>query len=476
MVPIKRVSLLPHRLALLPHRLAGGCGCLLAAALALAPRAAHGDGAFPDSQSILVPATRPDEITLVTNFGLVASSDGGRSWLWSCEQTANNLGFLYQYGPPPRSRLYALANEKLIRSDDKACGWQTATGMIDGKGLTDFFPDPGNPDRVLAVGFDYTTFDYSIYASSDGGVTFATAIYDSGVRNEIDGVEIARSDPHTIYATTSLLATGAPTLAHSNDDGAHWQSLDLLATLGAGTARIIAVDPTDAQRVLLLFKGTSQQKLALTRDGGKTVTVVTDPGAGTFFTSYARTAAGTILIGGVNLSTDPVLYRSHDGGGTFTLATQTQPHVRGLAARGNDVYAAADNFGDGYALGVSSDEGASWRAVMSYDQINAIAACLKSACQTVCAQEVTLDLWPASVCTADPPAAVDGGTDAPAAATGGHDGGSDGPGTVSGAGGAGGSGHPASGGGGCSIAPGPAAGAAWLVLAAGWCAARRRRR
>jgi hypothetical protein len=463
----------------LPHRLAGGGGCLLAAALALglAPRAAHADGAFPDSQSILVPAARPDEITLVTNFGVVSSSDGGRSWIWSCEQTANSLGFLYQYGPPPRSRLYALAGEKLIRSDDRACGWQAATGMVDGKGLTDFFPDPGNPDRVLAVGFDYTTFDYAIYASGDGGATFATLLYDSGVRNEIHGVEIARSDPHTIYATTSLLATGAPALAHSSDDGANWQSMDLLAALGAGTARIIAVDPSDAQRVLLLFKGTSQQKLALTRDGGGTVSVALDPGAGTSFTSYARTAAGTILIGGVDLSTNPILYRSRDGGVTFTLVAQPQPHVRGLAARGNDVYAATDNFSDGYALGVSADEGASWRAVMSYDQVNAIAPCLKGACQMVCEQEVTLDLWPTAVCSAAPPAAAgDGGTDAPAAATGGHDGGTDAPGaTDGGSGGAGGADRTTSHGGGCAVAPGAAVGGAWLVLAA-LLAARRRRR
>jgi MYXO-CTERM domain-containing protein len=443
---------------------------LLAAALALtlAPRAARANGAFPDSQGILVPAARPDEITLVTNFGLVVSSDGGRSWLWSCEQTANSLGYLYQYGPPPRNRLYALANEKLIRSDDNACGWQAATGMVSGKGLTDFFPDPSNPDRVLAVGFDNTTFDYAVYGSHDGGLTFDVMLYDSGVRNEIDGIEIARSDPHTMYATTQLLATGAPALAHSNDDGAHWQSVDLLATLGAGSVRIVAVDPGDAQRVLLLFKGTSQQKLALTRDGGKTVTVSLDPGANNFFTSYARTAAGTILIGGADVATNPVLYRSHDGGVTFTLAAQAQPHVRGLSARGNDVYAATDNFSDGYALGVSSDEGASWRSVMSYDRVSAIVACLKDACQMVCDQEVVLDLWPASVCSADAPApAADGGTDAR---------GADGPVDAGGGGGAGGSGRPPSHGGGCAVAPGaPVSGAAWAILAA-LLAARRRRR
>jgi hypothetical protein len=449
-----------------------------ALALALAPRAARANGAFPASEGILVPAARPGEITLVTNFGLVTSSDGGRSWLWSCEQTANSLGYLYQYGPAPRNRLYALANQTLIRSDDNACGWQAATGVVLGKGLTDFFPDPGNPDRVLAAGFDYTTFNYAVYASHDGGATFDVALYDSGVRNAIDGIEIARSDPHTIYATTSLVATGAPALARSNDDGAHWQSVDLLATLGAGTLRIIAVDLDDAQRVLLLWKGTSQEKLALTRDGGQTVAVSLDPGANNHFTSYARTAAGTILIGGQDAAMNPLLHRSYDGGVTFSLAALPQPHLGGLAARGNDVYAATDNFADGYALGVSTDEGASWQALMSYDRVSAIVACLKDACQTICDQEVMLRLWPAAVCSADPAAAPgDGGSDA---ATGGSDGGTDARGTAggggAGGGGAGGSGHPATRGGGCAIVPQrSAAGVAWAVLA-GLLLARRRRR
>src|SRR5438034_182083 len=45
--------------------------------LALGPRFARADGAFPDSQIILTPADRPREIILVTNFGLIQSEDGG---------------------------------------------------------------------------------------------------------------------------------------------------------------------------------------------------------------------------------------------------------------------------------------------------------------------------------------------------------------------------------------------------------------
>src|SRR5262245_46799821 len=57
--------------------------------IAAAPLVARANGAFPDSENILTPADRPQDILLVTNFGLVSSSDGGQTWLWSCEQDGN---------------------------------------------------------------------------------------------------------------------------------------------------------------------------------------------------------------------------------------------------------------------------------------------------------------------------------------------------------------------------------------------------
>ena len=63
--------------------------------------AARADGAFPAGEAVLVPADNPQEIFLVTNFGVVLSEDGGATWSWSCEQDANALGTFYQLGPAP---------------------------------------------------------------------------------------------------------------------------------------------------------------------------------------------------------------------------------------------------------------------------------------------------------------------------------------------------------------------------------------
>ena len=110
-----------------PTRVAIGIG-ILAAAFTLLPARARADGALPNSQNILTPADRPQEILLVTNFGLVMTEDGGKTWTWSCEQTANAYGYQYQLSLSPRHRVFALANKALVYSDDNTCGWSVAGG------------------------------------------------------------------------------------------------------------------------------------------------------------------------------------------------------------------------------------------------------------------------------------------------------------------------------------------------------------
>src|SRR5262245_66657854 len=103
---------------------------LLACALALGARRALADGAFPDAQSILAPANRPHQILLATNFGLVRSDDDGQTWTWSCEQSGNSFGMFYQLGSPPADRLYTVSVRRVTFSDDVACTWQVAGGLM----------------------------------------------------------------------------------------------------------------------------------------------------------------------------------------------------------------------------------------------------------------------------------------------------------------------------------------------------------
>lgn len=371
----------------------------LAALSALLARPARADGAFPDGQSIIVPADRPAEIVLATNFGVLTSEDAGATWIWSCEQPANSYGRLYQMGPAPGHRLYAIANSELVFSDDDACGWQVAGGALGSELCEDAFVDPTDGTRVLAAGLVSGSAGavYTVFESTDGGATFGRTLYTGVPGDLVTGLEIAASDPTTIDLAL-YKGAAAPTLARSTDGGATWQLADLTASLGAGQVRIVAIDPVDADRVWLRWLGPTGDALALATDGGATVTVPLsfDNGA---LVAFARTATGTLLAAGT-VAGAPALFRSIDNGATFT-PLDAPPHILALAERAGTVYAAVDTAYEPFAEATSTDEGTTWQPGLAFVDVAAIAPCLKDVCQTDCAARAQQKQWPASVCVAE---------------------------------------------------------------------------
>jgi MYXO-CTERM domain-containing protein len=361
---------------------------------------------------------------LVTNFGLIITEDGGANWAWSCERDVNAFGAFYQQSAS-RQRLFAVANDALIFSDDFTCGWATGGGLLSGQVVLDAFVDRTVPDRVLALGSHCCEGDQPVYAafeSLDAGGTFERALYQAAPGTIITGVESATSDPGTIYLT---LASGAgaaqvPLLARSTDGGSTFVEADLSAALGPGSVRLVAVDPEDASRVWLLHTDATSQELALTRDGGATAAIVLAPAG--VMKSVLRTSTGSILVA-VDQSGQPALFRSQDRGETFQ-AVFNPPHLRALAERAGVVYAATDDVLDQHAIAVSSDDGTTWRGILRYADTRGIVGCLKEACQATCANEAALGLWPAAMCNAAAPAFrvdTDGGGDAEGAPDAGDD-------------------------------------------------------
>jgi hypothetical protein len=373
---------------------------VLLALMAFAARMARADGAFPDAQTILLPADRPDEILLATNFGLLASQDAGATWIWSCEQPVNSYGRLYQMGPPPSRRLYAVAGGKLVFSDDGACGWQVAGGALAAQLCEDAFVDPTDGTRVLAAGLASGAAGavYNVLESTDGGATFARTLYTGAPGDLVTGLEIAASDPMTIDLALSKGAAAAPTLARSIDGGATWQLADLTTALGDGQVRIVAIDPVDDDRVWLRVLGAAGDALALATHGGATVAVPLSFDSGAL-TAFTRTASGTLLVAGT-VAGAAALFRSTDGGETFA-AVPAPPHILALAERAGTVYAATDTTYEPFAEALSTDEGATWQPGLAFTNVAAIAPCLKGICQTDCAARAQQKQWPAAVCVAE---------------------------------------------------------------------------
>jgi len=265
---------------------------------------------------------------------------------------------------------------------------------------------------AAAAPADAGTGAASVYVSKDGGATFAAIpLYTAPAGAAIVGIEIARGNPQVIYLTTYTVGASGynPVLVRSIDGGGTWMPVDLLAPLGAAIVRILAVDPADANVVYLRTTGATGETLAVTRDGGTTFATPLTIASGTV-SAFARLASGTVLVGAlINLAgggggTMGAGYRSTDGAVTFqpwTLAPQ--PHLVGLGERvvGGEatLYLSGKNYSDGWALAVSTDEGATVTPLMRYDQVAGIRPCVQQLCLATCNYEEMQAIWDPSVCS-----------------------------------------------------------------------------
>lgn len=372
------------------------------------------DGSFPDPLQVLLPPARPDQIILVTNFGLIFSEDAGKSWQFSCEQSLTAYAGPYLLGPPPSSRIYAVASGSgLIHSDDDSCSWQAARGS-----LTNVLPyalavDGSDSERVYVIGVprDDLHGRESIYASDDGGLTFGAPIFTAPERSALLTVVVAPSRPSTLYATLFTAPENHPTLLRSDDWGDSWETVaDLVDSLGANPFELLAIDADDPNKLFARVLGASTEALAISEDGGMSFVQRAEiPGK---LRAFLKLASGTMLVGGT-AGTDAVAFRSNDGGLSFE-AWPEAPRVHALAERNGRLYIAADNFLDGYAIAESDDEGLSVRPLTGFKEVSAVKSCVTQICAESCAYYADIELWPKMVCggEVDPegPGAADGGS------------------------------------------------------------------
>lgn len=341
---------------------------LVAALLPASATPALADGAFPDSNQLAAPsATR--RLLLSTTFGLVVSDDDGATWSWICEDAIGPNVLQYQAGAAPDVVLYAIdADEQLSVSLDGGRSWgKRATGLLATGFVSDLFADPTDPARAVAIFVPRATGTPApppqLVETTDRGETFHV-LYTAAAGTRLESVEIAKSAPKTIYAiTTTRDGNGwLPALVRTSD-GTTWDTLPLDAVIGRTVARIASVDPVDDTVLYLRVLNYQPGKdgLAVVRRRGEAVTVplVLD---GLMSTLLAR-ADGTLWAGGAKAGA----FVSSDGD-TF-LPWAGAPHLRALAERDGALYAAADNFKDGFSVGVSHDGGATWTKLLRFSEL-----------------------------------------------------------------------------------------------------------
>ncbi|MEO8177241.1 MAG: hypothetical protein ABI895_00270 [Deltaproteobacteria bacterium] len=381
-----------------PWRLA--LSLLLSLSALLGPTLARAHGGVPEPRQILVPSDRPERIILVTNFGLIFSEDAGESWSFSCEQSLSAYAGPYLLGARPSNRIFTMTSGAgLIYSDDGSCSWKAAGGS-----LTDVLPfaftvDPSNSKRAYVIGVprqDLRAGD-SIHISDDGGLTFGEPVFTAPERSALLTVLVAPSEPSTLFASMFSTPGNHPILLRSLDSGEHWEWFaDLVDSLGTNPFELLAIDPFDATRIYVRILGPFAETLAISEDGGLTfVQSVSIPGK---LNAFLKLASGTILVGGM-AGTDALGYRSRDPSQGFEPWREV-PHIHALAERNGKLYAATDNFADGYAIAESDDEGAHFRPLTGFEQVRSVKSCVVDLCAESCVYHAGIGLWPETACAA----------------------------------------------------------------------------
>lgn len=330
--------------------------------------AARANGAFPDEFSIHFAPNAPHRIYIGANFGMLVSEDDGATWRYACEPwivsgSNDALAFasvsLYQIAADGALLAASPQASNFTRSVDVACTWPSSTGAVSNQNVANFFPDPNDVSFVLAAVVS-TTGSY-IVASHDGGKTFdAPHLYDTS--DLLTGIEIARSKRGVAYATSFLRGSGT-FLASSDRFATAPTSMPL--QLDTGTEpRILAVDPTDEKKVYLRIVGAVSDSIRMTTDGGQTFQTILPPVTGQL-SSFLRASDGTLYAG----TRSGKLYTRGPDASDFT--DRDAPHLRCLGQRpaSTRIYACADMVVDGYSLGKSDDNGATFQPVMSFTQL-----------------------------------------------------------------------------------------------------------
>lgn len=361
-----------------PFALAGG---LLAAVTLLAPRAGA-NGRFPTAQQLAPSPTDPSFVALMATFGVVLSKDTGKSWDWVCEAAVG-----YESSENPTLGVTANNNvliatfEGLGLTTDRGCTWTIGVG-----GLTDLAVDlvvePSDRHSALVLTSGYvgqgdagSTYNTRVWATHDDGATFTQVgqSLDPSIISET--IDVAPSDATRVYVSGTRRIAGVANgvLLRSSDGGQTFTETDFpLVTGDAGLIDrapfIAAVDPKNPDRVYVRVDNIDGTRLLVSDDGLVTTRQVWQ--AKGQITGFALSADGAKVYAG---GPQDGLYVTTSTALSFT--TQKWPgQVECLAIDGNRLLGCSNEV-SGFAVGASTDDGATWTPLLHLNCVRGPLAC-----------------------------------------------------------------------------------------------------
>ncbi len=350
---------------------------------------AHAHGRFPATNGITFHPSDERIVVVRTTFGALVSRDSGANWGWVC-RGALDIGL----SEDPALALLgdgtwvAATFAGLARGTESGCEWNPVGGDLGAEIVIDVASDPADPAHTFAVTSSGQTENF-VYRSSDLGVSWES----TGGPNErvlFETLNVAPSDPSVLYLSGVIPASeNEPRRAfvyRSSDGGANWSRMPFLLREDERNVILLGVHPVNSDKLVARVEPSAgtrvEDRLVLSEDGGVSFDdVAVSSGIRAFTWSPDGERA---YYGGVG---DLGLWRSDDRGNTFTQI-QDEWEVRCLATRGEELWACADSFLDDFAVGRSTDAGATFEPMMAFTNIGGVLECgARSTVAEVCPAE-----------------------------------------------------------------------------------------
>jgi len=335
-----------------------------------------------DYQNVWINPNNPSTLILVSDQGAVVTVNGGATWSsWYNQPTAQ----LYHVGVTADFPYRVCSGQQesgsvciSSRGNDGTIGYREwrPVGVIEYGYVA---PDPRNPDILYGAGRNQV----SRYQWSTGQVQDVTPIPIRGAYrvDRTQPIMFSPLRPNVLYYASNVLfesSNGGQTWQAISPDLAHPRpgvppSVGALAANNPAAADqrgvIYALAPS-FKSATTLWAGTDDGKLWITRDGGKHWTDIT-PAQVTPWSKITQLEAShfddtTAYASVSRFRVDdlaPYIYKTHDGGKTWTLITGGLPPgpvdaVREDPVRKGLLYAGTEN-----AVWVSFDDGAAWQSL-----------------------------------------------------------------------------------------------------------------
>ncbi len=310
-----------------------------------------------------------------STFGVLLSSDGGKSWTWLCEQA---LGFSGTWDPPIAAtrdgRLWAgLADGLRVTKD--GCDVREIP-ELKGELVADLSTD-ARGDRVIAV---TSTPDKPahVWRTAAGGSGKWEKLGKGVTGFVFDTLDAAPSRPMRVYLTAIPAGPGPRAHVFRSDDGGATLIEAKVAQKDAGAKPykdgrlfLAAVDPQNPDRILLRHANAQGSNILVSSDGGETFSIVLHTDASMF--GFAKSDDGSTYWAG---SGDPKegIFRSTDRGETWENVNKTS--VLCLHADGPRLFACSNPYAlGGYAIAVSTNGGKTLDPLGTFEEVRGAVAC-----------------------------------------------------------------------------------------------------